>query len=143
MHMGHSAHALALATLALLALGACSSATRPDASASVHAQAPATPGQPVEVTTTFLSAYAHRFTRGEFALVRVCVAADGTIASAHIVVSSTDNSFDRSALGWARQAHYHPQLRAGRPVYGCQEVRVEVNAPREHAIGFPPDSALG
>jgi len=98
--------------------------------------------QPVEVTTTYIATYAPRTSRGEFAIVEVCVAADGTIASARVTGSSTDKAFDAAAERWARQAHYRPQLEDGRPVFGCREVRVEVNPNPGPRIGGV-DSALG
>lgn len=98
--------------------------------------------QPVEVTTTYIAAYAHRFAHGQYAIVSVCIAADGTIASARVTESSMDKAFDEAAVNWARQARYRPQLENGHPVYGCQEVRVEVNPnPGPHMNGA--DSALG
>jgi TonB family protein len=108
--------------------------------------APAPPGavvvQPVEVTTTYIAAYAPRSSRGRYAIVEICIAADGGIASARVTETSTDKAFDDAALRWAQQAHYRPQLENGRPVFGCREVRVEVNpAPGPHLGGA--DSALG
>jgi hypothetical protein len=53
----------------------------------------------VEVTTTYLAAYGQHFAHGQYAVVRVCVAASGAIASTRIVESSTDRNFDQLALG--------------------------------------------
>jgi TonB family protein len=121
------------AVLPLLAL--CGCATRP----------PATVVQvtPVDVTTTYIEAYVHHFLRGQFAIVSVCVAPDGTIAEVRVVESSTDKAFDDAAVVWARQAHYRPQLVNGQPVYGCREVRVEINPDPAPRITRGPDSAVG
>ena len=122
-----------LRVLAVLAL--CGCATRP----------PPTVVQvtPVDVTTTYIEANVHHFARGQFAIVSVCVAADGAIAEARVVESSTDKGFDEAALVWARQAHYRPQLVNGQPVYGCREVRVEINTDSAPRITRGADSALG
>jgi TonB family protein len=98
---------------------------------------------PVDVTTTYIEANVHHFARGQFAIVSVCIAADGAIADARIVESSTDRAFDAAALVWARQARYRPQLENGQPVYGCREVRVEINADPSPRIARGVDSALG
>lgn len=100
--------------------------------------------QPVQVTTTFIAARVPRSARGEFAIVEVCVAPDGALSNLRIAQSSADQAFDVAALEWARQARYQPQLENGRPVYGCEQVRVEVNPnPTPHAPGGGGDSALG
>ena len=98
---------------------------------------------PVDVTTTYIATQGHHYPRGQYAVVQVCVQPDGAIASTRIVVSSAQKNFDESALTWARQAHYQPQLANGQPVYGCQEVRVEINLRREDTVGHGADSALG
>jgi TonB family protein len=105
--------------------------------------APAMVVQPVEVTTTYITAHARRFTRGEYAIVEVCVAPDGAIDRTRVTQSSADKAFDAAAVGWARLAHYRPQLENGRPVYGCQEVRVEINRNPGVLTGSGADSALG
>ena len=119
--------------LALLALGGC--VTRPPATV-VRVT-------PVDVTTTYIEAYVHHFARGQFAIVSVCVAADGTLAEVRVVESSADKAFDEAALVWARQARYRPQLANGEPVYGCREVRVEINPDPAPRITRGADSALG
>ena len=123
----------------LPALALCSCAARPPVAAApavVHVS-------PVEVTTTYIQAYVNHFARGEYAVAAVCVAADGAIASVRIVESSTNKAFDEAALQWARQAQYRPQLENGRPVYGCREVRVEINPDPAPRIARGPDSAVG
>jgi len=108
---------------------------------------PATPPpvviEPVQVTTTYIAARVPRSARGEFAIVEVCVAADGAVAGTRIAQSSTDQAFDRAAIDWARQVRYRPQLENGRPVYGCEQVRVEVNPNPTPRVGRGADSALG
>jgi TonB family protein len=99
--------------------------------------------EPVQVTTTYIAAYAPHFARGEFAIVEICVTEDGSIDATRVARSSSDAAFDAAALQWARLAHYRPQLENGRPVYGCEEVRVEINRnPRPRTAGGA-DSALG
>jgi TonB family protein len=98
--------------------------------------------QPLQVTTTYIATHAPRFSRGEFAIVEVCVAADGAIDAARVTQSSTDKAFDSAAMDWARQARYRPRFENGRPVYGCQEVRVEINPSPGSRMGGT-DSALG
>ena len=116
--------------------------------AGCAARAPPRPAAPpvvieaIAVTTTYIAAHVPRSSRGQFAIVEVCVTEDGSIDAARVTRSSNDSSFDAQAMQWARMAHYRPQLENGRPVYGCGEVRVEVNRnPRPRIDGA--DSALG
>jgi TonB family protein len=126
-------------TMALLAL--CGCALRPVPAPGTAA--PAVVVQPVEVTTTYIAAYARRFARGQYAVVEVCVAPDGAVAATRVTQSSADRAFDEAAMNWARQARYYPQLENGRPVYGCREVRVEVNPHPGPRVMGGADSALG
>ena len=106
--------------------------------------APAAPViQPIEVTTTYIAAYAPRFARGQYAIVEICVREDGAIDATRIAQSSSDALFDAAAQQWARQARYRPQLENGRPVYGCEKVRVEINRNPHPRIAGGADSALG
>ena len=99
--------------------------------------------QPLEVTTTYIAARVSRGARGEVAIVEVCVNPDGAVAATRIALSSTDKAFDAAALDFARQARYRPQLENGRPVYACEQVRVEVNPNPGPRVGGSADSALG
>jgi TonB family protein len=99
--------------------------------------------QPLEVTTTYIAARVPRSARGEVAIVEVCVMPDGAVAATRIAQSSTDKAFDAAALDFARQARYRPQTENGRPVYACEQVRVEVNPNPGPRIGGGADSALG
>ena len=99
--------------------------------------------QPIEVTTTYIAAYAPRFARGEFAIVEICVTEDGAVDATRIAQSSSDALFDAAAQQWARQARYRPQLVNGRPAYGCEKVRVEINRNPHPRFGGGADSALG
>jgi len=99
--------------------------------------------EPVQVTTTYIAARIPRSARGEFAIVEVCVAADGAVADLRIAQSSADQAFDRAAIDWARQVRYQPQRENGRAVYGCEHVRVEVNPNPTPRVGRGADSALG
>lgn len=123
--------------LAVPALAGCA------VSAPPKPAAPPVVIEPVEVTTTYIAAHAPHFSRGQFAIVEICVSKDGSIDAARVTRSSNDSSFDTQAMQWARMAHYRPQLENGRPVYGCEEVRVEINRnPRPRSEGGA-DSALG
>ncbi len=117
------------------------------AGCAVHPPPPVAPPpvviQPVQVTTTYIAARVSRSARGEFAIVEVCITPDGAIADTRVTQSSTDKVFDAAAIGWARQARYRPQLENGRPVYACEQVRVEVNPNPSPRIGRGADSALG
>ena len=123
------------AATATLALAGCATHPPPAAPAPVIL--------PVQVTTTFIAARVPRSARGEFAIVEVCVAPDGALAGLRIAQSSTDQAFDLAAIEWARQARYQPQLENGRPVYGCEQVRVEVNPNPTPRLPGGADSALG
>ena len=110
---------------------------------STQVAMPAMDVQPVQVTTTYIAAHAPRFARGEYAIVEICVNPDGAIDATRVTQSSADRAFDAAAMDWARQARYRPRLENGRPVYGCQEVRVEINPnPGSRLVG-DADSALG
>lgn len=104
---------------------------------------PAMDVQPLEVTTTYIAAHAPRFARGEYAIVEICVNPDGAIDATRVTQSSADRAFDAAAMDWARQARYRPRLENGRPVYGCQEVRVEINPNPGSRLAGDADSALG
>jgi TonB family protein len=130
----------ALAVAAVAALGAAGCARQP---VRPPAQPPPVVIQPLEVTTTYIAARVPRSARGEVAIVEVCVAPDGAIAATRIAQSSTDKIFDAAALEFARQARYRPQLENGRPVYACEQVRVEVNPNPGPRVGAGADSALG
>ena len=126
------------AATAVLALTGCATYPHPPATSPA-----AVVIQPVEVTTTFIAARVPRSARGEFAIVEVCVAADGAVTALRIAQSSADRAFDNAAIEWARQARYRPQLENGRPVYACEQVRVEVNPNPTPRITGGADSALG
>jgi len=113
------------------------------ASAPPRVAVPAVVVQPVEVTTTYISAYVPRFARGEFAIVEVCVTEDGSIDAARVAQSSSDAAFDAAAMKWAQLARYRPQLENGHPVYGCEKVRVEINRNPHPRTAGGADSALG
>ena len=104
---------------------------------------PAMDIQPVQVTTTYIAAHAPHFTRGEYAIVEICIASDGAIDTTRVTQTSTDKVFDEAAMAWARQARYRPRLENGRAVYGCEEVRVEINRNPGSRLTGGVDSALG
>lgn len=133
----------AMAERAALLAGACLAVTGCAALAPRATSPPAVVIQPLEVTTTYIAARVSRAARGEVAIVEVCVSPDGAIAATRIARSSADKAFDAAALEFARQARYRPQLENGRPVYACEQVRVEVNPNPGPRIGGGADSALG
>jgi TonB family protein len=129
---------VAVTMAATMAFTGCVTPTRPPPVAP-----PPVVIEPVQVTTTYIAARIPRSARGEFAIVEVCVAADGAVADLRIAQSSADQAFDRAAIDWARQVQYQPQRENGRPVYGCEHVRVEVNPNPTPRVGRGADSALG
>ncbi len=128
-----------LLVMALVMIEGCASTPAPPSADGL----PAMDIQPVHVTTTYIAARVPHSARGQYAIVEVCVAPDGAIDSSRVTQSSADKAFDAAATQWARQASYRPQLENGRPVYACQEVRVEVNRNPESRLGGRADSALG
>ena len=65
---------------------------------------------------------APRFTPGEVAIVKVCLAADRSILSAAVMESSGDRRFDDLALTWARQVgcdRRRTMARRSRPAGKC------------------------
>jgi hypothetical protein len=85
---------------------------------------------------------APRFTPGEVAIVRVCLAPDRTIYSASVMQSSGDRRFDDMAVTWARQVRLRSPPGDGSPVQACGEVRVEIRTPSEPGVVSGADSAL-
>ena len=128
-----------LLVMALVMIEGCASTPAPPGANGL----PAMDIQPVHVTTTYIAAHVPHSARGQYAIVEVCVAPDGAIDSSRVTQSSADKAFDAAATQWARQASYRPQLENGRPVYACQEVRVEVNRNPGTRLGGRADSALG
>ncbi len=126
--------------LIILPVLLCGCATR---LSSVPEAMPAMDIQPLQVTTTYIAAHVPHYSRGEYAIVEVCVEPDGAIGSSRVTQSSSDKSFDAQAMVWARQARYRPQLENGRPVYACQEVRVEINRSPDSRLSGSVDGALG
>ena len=128
-----------LLVMTLVLTGGCATGPAP---MSAH-DMPAMDVQPLQVTTTYIAARVPHSARGEYAIVEVCVSPDGAIDSSRVTQSSTDRAFDAAATVWARQARYRPQLENGRPVYACQEVRVEINRNPGSRMNSSADSALG
>jgi hypothetical protein len=84
-----------------------------------------------------------RFTAGEVAIVKVCVASDRTIISADVIESSGDARFDRMALGWAQAVRVRSTPANATPASACGQVRVEIRAPNEPKVLSGSDTALG
>jgi hypothetical protein len=103
---------------------------------------PATPPDPFDPgSVSFMVAGPH-FAQGESALVRVCVAPDGLIASADLLLPSGDKRFDDFAIGWARQV----KLSGRRDATGaeiCGPVRVEIRVSPQPRVLSGADSSLG
>jgi hypothetical protein len=85
---------------------------------------------------------APRFTPGEVTIVKVCVAPDRSILSAHVMASSGDRRFDDLAVTWARQVRVRSAPADGAPLQTCGEVRVEIRMPAEPRVISGPDSSL-
>jgi TonB family protein len=98
---------------------------------------------PMEISPTAFSIRGPHFTPGEAAIVKVCVRADGAIASTAIVQSSGERRFDESAVQWALHAGYRPMRVGGAPIYSCDEVRVEMRQITSPGAGMVSDSSLG
>jgi TonB family protein len=98
---------------------------------------------PMEVAPTAFSIRGPHFTPGEAAVVKVCVRANGVIASTAIVQSSGEKRFDDSAVQWALHAGYRPMRVGGAPAYSCDEVRVEMHQVTSPGAGMVSDSSLG
>jgi len=99
----------------------------------------AAPPDPFDDTSTSFTVQGARFAPGETTIVRVCVTAAGTIASADVIGSSGDKRFDDYALVWARQVRLRsapegsasaqqpaPALTAPPAQSSCGPVRVEI-----------------
>ena len=74
----------------------------------------AAPPDPFDDTSTSFTVQGARFAPGETTIVRVCVTAAGTIASADVIGSSGDKRFDDYALVWARQVRLRSMPPDGR-----------------------------
>ncbi|HEX2789824.1 MAG TPA: hypothetical protein VHN17_05300 [Steroidobacteraceae bacterium] len=85
---------------------------------------------------------APRFTPGEVAIVKVCLAPDRSVLSAAVMESSGDRRFDDLAVTWARQVKLRSPPRDGSPSRPCGEVRVEIRTPTEPRMISGPDSSL-
>jgi hypothetical protein len=83
-----------------------------------------------------------RFTPGEVAIVKVCIASDRSILSAAVMASSGDRRFDDLAVNWARQVRVRAAPLDGSPTQACGEVRVEIRAPSEPRVISGSDSSL-
>jgi TonB family protein len=104
---------------------------------------PATTKVPMQISPAVFSIRGPRFTPGEAAVVRVCVGANGVIASTAIVQSSGEKRFDESAVQWALHAGYRPMRVSGAPMYSCDEVRVEMHQIASPGAGMGADSSYG
>jgi TonB family protein len=96
----------------------------------------------MEISPTAFSIRGPRFTPGEVAVVKVCVHANGVVASTAIVQSSGEKRFDDSAVQWALHAGYRPMRVDGAPIYSCDEVRVEMHQITSPGAGMVSDSSL-
>ena len=96
----------------------------------------------MEISPAVFSVRGQRFTPGEAAVVKVCVHANGVIASTAIVQSSGEKRFDESAVQWATHAGYRPMRIGGAPIYSCDEVRVEMHQISSPGPGMGSDSSL-
>ncbi len=91
------------------------------------APAPVPPNPFDDSSSSFLVNGA-RFPPGETAIVKVCVTAAGTIASADVVGSSGDKRFDDFAVTWARQVQLRTLPQGVQTDTVCGPVRVEIKA---------------
>ena len=84
-----------------------------------------------------------RFAEGLYATVRLCANREGRIVSANVVVSSGEKRFDEFVVDYARRVQVKPQRENGKPVHGCNDVRVMINRLQGPAPGAGAPSALG
>jgi TonB family protein len=120
----------------LILLGGCALQPQPPARHGMNKV-------PMEISPTAFSIRGPHFTPGEVAVVKVCVRANGVIASTAIVQSSGEKRFDDSAVQWALHAGYRPMRVGGTPTYSCDEVRVEMHQVTSPGAGMGSDSSLG
>jgi hypothetical protein len=130
--------AIVIAVCVATVAGCASGRPRPAAQPTVKV----VPQAPFDDAPISFVVAAPRFTPGEVAIVRVCVAADRTILSAAVMASSGDRRFDDLALTWARQVRLRSPPGDGSPVQPCGEVRVEIRTPSEPRVISGPDSSL-
>ena len=129
-----------LIAVAVSALSGCLAHVRPVSTAKpVSAPPPINPFDDDPVSFLVV----RRFTPGEVAIVRVCIAPDRTITSANLVESSGDARFDSMALGWAQSVRLRTAPSNGGTMAPCGEVRVEIRAPSEPKVFSGSDTSLG
>lgn len=128
-----------LATLAvLMALSGCTLPRRPPPRAYTPV-----PIAPFDDAPNAFTIAGPRFSAGEAALVRVCVAHDHTVSSTDLIGSSGDQRFDAFALQWARQVRLRYAAPPGAYMQRCGEVRVEIRIPEEPRAVSGVDVSLG
>lgn len=130
--------AIVIAVCVATVAGCATARSRPAAQPAVKV----VPQPPFDDAPISFVVAAPRFTPGEVAIVRVCVAADRTILSAAVMASSGDRRFDDLALTWARQVRLRSPPDDGAPLQPCGEVRVEIRTPTEPRVISGPDSSL-
>ncbi len=124
-----------LIAMCIATLGGCAARARPEPPKRVAL--PPFDDAPVSFVVA-----APRFTPGEVAIVKVCVAPDRSILSADVMASSGDRRFDELAVTWARQVRVRTVPADGSPMLSCGEVRVEIRRPSEPRVISGPDSSL-
>jgi hypothetical protein len=134
--------------LSIGALSACSGYRRGEPPAAVAAvsavPARAEPEEPdpFDHTSTSFVVSGPRFTTGETAIVKVCVAPDGIIASADLLLPSGDKRFDDFALNWARQVKLANTPPSAPDKERCGAVRVEIRTSPGPRLLSGSDSSL-
>lgn len=124
-----------LIAMCIATLGGCAARPRPEPPKRVAL--PPFDDAPVSFVVA-----APRFTPGEVAIVKVCVAPDRSILSSDVMASSGDRRFDELAVTWARQIRVRSAPADGSPIQSCGEVRVEIRRPSEPRVVSGPDSSL-
>jgi hypothetical protein len=130
--------AVLAALAALMALDGCAQPRRSPPRA--HSPLPIAPFDDAPNAFTIAGP---RFSAGEAALVRVCVARDHTVSSTDLIGSSGDQRFDALALQWARQVRLRYAAPPGAYMRRCGEVRVEIRTPEEPRAVSGVDVSLG
>jgi TonB family protein len=143
----------ALRVGSLLLLGGCVTSVPPPARSPAAAMpvgtanaptsdAAADEPPPLTTTRSFLIRGQH-FAVGQSASLKVCVSADGAIASVELLRSSGEPGFDEFALVWARQADVSQWVRKDQQAESCGSVRVEIGRGARPRLDRGADNALG
>jgi TonB family protein len=129
-----------LGSLSAAVLSGCASS---DGLQSHSNQAPVIVIEPLEIRDASFLTRGPRFADGLIATVRLCADHEGKLVSADVVVSSGEKRFDDFVVDYARRVQVNPQRENGRPVHGCNTVKVQINRIADPIGSAGAASALG